>query len=96
MAEVYTVVVNNQTPTEITGGRVGHFALGNLPCGLIFGGSALSITYPGGNPTESEGARMNTSLRQFSVTSPDEVYVLTPEYGGGSLVTYDLVIFHNR
>ncbi len=97
MAEVYTVVLNNQTPVEITGGRVGNFLMGTPLHGATWlGASNLSITYPSGSPSISNGAYMATTPKQLNVTSPDEIYALIEEYAGGVLTYFDLVIFHNR
>ena len=99
MAEVYTVTINNETPTEITGGRVGHFIMRmktQSQSSLILGPSTLAVSY--GPTVITDGAFVNGSGAEPSaylyVTSPDEIYAAFLS-GGGSVVD-DLTIFHNR
>ena len=101
MAEVYTVVVDNSTPVEITGGRVGHFTIrgGGEYGSLWIGGASLSVSYPGGVSTVVDGIYSYPGVNSpvsIYVTSPDEVYAVLAAYNGGSPVTDTLTIFHNR
>ncbi len=85
MAEVYTFTnVDDTTPVEVTGGRVGSFKLYATNQNLRVGDSAVTnstgLTLVGGGLT----------YHDFYVTSPDEIYVV-----GVTGVT-DVVVFHNR
>lgn len=68
MAETYTVGIDNVTPVEITGGRVGNFYLSPVP-GLKLGDNTIT--------TSVGGQVMNTAVvYHFAVTSPDEAYAI--------------------
>lgn len=96
MASVYTVSLNNTTPVEITGGRVGHFMLQveSYHSVLYLGGSNLSVSYSptvvsnGLSPYEG-----GSQLTELYVTSPDEIYALIATQSVGSDT---LKVFHNR
>ncbi len=83
MAEVYTLAsVDDTTPVEVTGGRVGSFKLFSTNQNLRMGDdtvtSSTQLPVPG------------VQLVDLYVTSPDEVYVVAV-----TGVT-DVVVFHNR
>lgn len=83
MAEVYTVSsVDNTTPQEITGGRVGSFKIKSSSDDLRVGNNAV---------TSSTGfVLLQAAVHEFYVTSPDEIYVVSEG------VTTDVVVYHNR
>jgi hypothetical protein len=96
MAEVYTVVVNNETPTEITGGRVGSFRLfaENYHQALFIGGSAMAAQYVSA-PHVTDGLRtIGTATIELYVTSPDEIFAVVDT--DQEDFTDTLTIFHNR
>lgn len=111
MAEIYTVTINNTSPTEITGGRVGHFKI-PYQGSLWFGGGALAVTYgplPLFTPTVTDGmsfgVNQGNQWYDFYVTSPDEIYSLVSDAHSGEAGTpeevvryheWPLTIFHNR
>lgn len=111
MAEVYTVTINNETPTEITGGRVGSLKVMGNP-NVRYGGSNLAVSYapaPSWAGTVSNGVyfSMNQGDQWIDlyVTSPDDIYALAPDpYLGDPEIhddvfhyhEWELTIFHNR
>lgn len=102
MAEVYTVTVNNITATEITGGRVGHFAMVPEGISLHIGSSDLAVSYSSeewnATATVTDGIGVPAGLYRFYVTSPDDVRLLMASRNfTNPLYTEQVVtIFHNR
>lgn len=104
MAEVYVVEVDNETPVEITGGRVGNFYIPYQDgfTTMFIGDGELSISEVGDpEPYALEclnGVNLPSSSfpYYFYVTSPDEIYAISTNFNGGSTKTYNLTIFHNR
>jgi hypothetical protein len=101
MAEAYTVALDNQTPVEVTGGRVGNLNLkvGNNYGSLWLGGSDMSVSYPGGVTTVVNGYPASTdsySAVRLYVTSPDEIYAVIGNYFSGTPLSDVANILHNR
>ena len=83
MAEVYVLSsVDNTTPVEVTGGRVGHFQ-------LVSDNDDLRV---GDNTVTSSTGFVIVQAKGFTmyVTSPDEIYIVSE--GNTSNVT----VYHNR
>lgn len=105
MSEVYTVTVNNSTPTEITGGRVGSFFIEASGGGLYLGGEALTVSpamFPSDPPVQTglnavNAVGVTTSGEWFYVTSPDEVYAISVLWSSDNPTREQaLTIFHCR
>jgi len=99
MAEVYTVAIDNTTPVEITGGRVGSFELiaTERQILLFLGGPNMAVQYAT-NPHVTDGLRFGqhgTVPVALYVTSPDEIYALIDQVAEG-VIGDTLTIFHNR
>lgn len=96
MAEVYTVTINNTTPVEITGGRVGHFmaVVESYHSALHIGGSNLAVSYSPDVVTNGFYVyKGSQEFLDFYVTSPDEIYAVLKTQSVSSDV---MTIFHNR
>lgn len=83
MSSFYTLsAVDDTTPVEITGGRVGHFKVLAETQALRLGDASVT------NITQMP--IVGAVVFDLYVTSPDEIYVVTQT--GVS----DVVVFHNR
>jgi hypothetical protein len=99
MAEVYEVVIDNETPVEITGGRVGQFTVASSS--FWIGGQDIAVV-PTMDGEEQIGITIEDGVAvsgvfQFYVTSPDEVFALISAwFTGQHYNTSTLKILHNR
>lgn len=104
MAEVYTVTLSNQSPQEITGGRVGTFVIVSQPSWTQFyyGGENFEIDYGDSTSDPALAVHYGVNLSGSGgpvilyVTSPDEINAQWFNYNGGSPTTAPLTIFHCR
>lgn len=101
MAEVYTVTLNNETPVELTGGRVGQFLVSG---GFYLGGEELGVE-PVMDGLDQTGLSIVDGFSYssdnepfgFYVTSPDEIYgIITTWYTGQHYNEYVITVFHCR
>ena len=97
MAESYTVTVNNSTPVEITGGRVGTLLISQDGAPYIqIGGADMTLTEVDESLVVENGFTLyggSGERFRLTITSPDEIYAVSHN---PSTPTTVLTIFHNR